>query len=282
MFMLSSYSSLLAAAKLLLLSYLLSSSLSGHTQTESSFVKYQLRKSTTVADSSGNTGNDNRNLLPAKSSIRRVDSISRTAGIPGHFARIYSKVMANIELQIRDADTAAAFFIQKFEIHFADYFLNACTDDKNGKLSSSEWSNLFSNPAAHPLQLTLMGINAHTNGDIWQALVNNFPEKDIRLHKKAFLACQASIVKVLYPFYDSIAAQSWYLKFMKTVTMGLVKNLGERIIYKWRLRQVNLAILYYHDPEKFNKRLLKINRKKEKIDQLILHRLSLILPLNSS
>ncbi|MBC7873098.1 MAG: hypothetical protein H7Y01_03820 [Ferruginibacter sp.] len=272
-----SYSPSLTPLKLLLSGYLLINALAGHTQSEISFAKHNSFK-TTVPDSSG-THTENRDLVLAKKTIQLVDSISRSAGISSHFAWIYTRVMLNVERQISGADSATSAFIRKFEVAFADYFLDACNDNKNGTLSSSsEWKTLFSNPSAHSLPLTIMGISAHTNGDMWQAFVNNFKEKEIRLHKKAFLACQASIVKVYYPFFDSIATQSPYLQFMKFATVGLVKNLGERIIYKWRRRQVNLAILYFHDQSRFNRKLEVVKKKKEKIDKLLLHRISLILP----
>lgn len=263
--------------------YLLGTVLSGHTQIENSFPMYQMSNTINRFDRIGYMRNYYPDLSFTKSPVQSVDSISQLKIAGSHFARIYSKVMTNEEQQITGIDSAASTFIRKFEIHFADYFLQACKDDMNGNLSSSSaWKNLFSNPSAQSLRLTLMGINAHVNGDIWQTLVNNFPEKEIRLHKKAFLACQSSIVKVYYPFFDSIALQSWYLKFMRSFTKGLVKNLGERILYKWRHRQVSLAILYYHDHEKFEKRLAHVNRKKEKIDQLLLHGLNLIVPKNST
>jgi len=224
-------------------------------------------------------GDPNRDLVLAKRVIHLVDSISRTSSASGHFAWIYNRVMTNVEEQIKGVDSVATAFIRKFEIAFAGYFLRACTAaEKNDLSSSSEWANLFNNPKAHSLQLTVMGISAHTNGDMWQAFVSNFPEKEIRLHKKVFLACQASIVKVYKPFFDSIAAQSGYLKMMRNLSLGLVKNLGERIIYKWRRRQVNLAILYFHDPERFRKKLAVVQRKKENIDRLLLLKLHLLLP----
>jgi len=224
-------------------------------------------------------GDFQNNLLLAQQAIRRVDSVSRTSAAASHFAWIYKHVMQNVEAQMRGKDSSAAAFIRQFEIAFARYFLRACEEDRDRVIRpASEWYTLFSNPGAHSLALTIMGISAHTNGDMWQTLVSNFPENTIRQHKKVFLACQASIVKVYNPFFDSIAAQSWYLNLMKKLSLGLVRNVGERIIYKWRLRQVNLALLYYHDHNRFLKRLAVIQRKKEQIDRLLLHRISIILP----
>jgi len=225
------------------------------------------------------TRHEKTDPILAKRAIHLVDSISCTTSASSHFAWIYKRVMTNVEEQIQGVDSAAAAFIRKFEIAFAGYFLRACdAAEENQLASSSEWANLFSNPKAHSLQLTVMGISAHTNGDMWQTFVHHFTEKEIRQHKKVFLACQASIVKVYKPFFDSIAAQSWYLKMMKSLSLGLVKNMGERIIYKWRRRQVNLAILYFHDPERFKKKLTLVKRKKENIDRLLLLRTTLLLP----
>ena len=40
---------------------------------------------------------------------------------------------------------------------------------------------------------------------------------------------------------------------MNGFTKGAAKQYGEWLIYKWRLRQINLMILFYHDQEKFKK-----------------------------
>ena len=53
------------------------------------------------------------------------------------------------------------------------------------------------------------------------------------------------------------------------MTNGLAKQFGARVIYKWGLRQVNLAILFYQDPGKFKKMRDRIKRRKQRIDKLI-------------
>lgn len=221
--------------------------------------------------------NDPETFL-ALQALLRVDSVAQAGGTGSHFAKIYTKVMANIELQLQGVDNGTAAFIRKFENRFAEYFFIACQQHENGNLpTSSPWHNLFSNPSVHPVRSTVMGINAHTNADIWQALVNNFTGEEIRTYRKRFLSFQASIAKVYFPFYDSVALDSWYMRFMRSMTKGLVKNLGERIIYKWRVRAINLAITYFEDPEKFQRKLRLANRKKEKIDRKLISRLQMIL-----
>ena len=204
-------------------------------------------------------------------SLQLIDSI---AGLPekaGDFCKVYVKTMSNIGMQIRDLDTATKSFVEKFEAHFADYFIDAWTDHKKNCLpGSSAWSFFFSNPGARPWQAVLLGINAHINMDIWQSLVYNFILEEIRKYKKPLLATQSSIRKVYYEFFESMKEHNPYLKRVNFFSMGLARTFGNRLVYKWRRRNVNLAILYYKDPEKFKRKLAIITRKKQRIDERIL------------
>lgn len=203
--------------------------------------------------------------------ILQVDSIAHSNTLSSPFCKVYYNSMKNIEYQIKNFDPGAKAFIQKFETGFADYFLRAFVNEKNKDISASpEWKFFFSNPNAKPWQLVLLGVNAHTNVNIWQALVSNFSEEDIRRYKKQMLAMQSSIAKVYDQFFDTLLANNSYVRFINTFTFGVAKKFGERIVYKWRRRNVNLAIMYYHNPERFTRRLAIVKRKKEKIDQRIL------------
>ena len=62
----------------------------------------------------------------------------------------------------------------------------------------------FSNPGAASWQLTLMGINAHVNGDIWRGLVTHFSEQEIKRYKKDVLSFQTSISKAFQPLFDEM------------------------------------------------------------------------------
>ena len=215
------------------------------------------------------TVGDNGNTIA--NSIQQVDSIAHSSEMARHFCLVYSKTMKNIASQMQSMDNGAKMFINKFEIGFVDSFLNARVNNKNGNLSTaSEWKCFFSNPTARPWQIVLLGVNAHTNVNIWQALVNNFSEREIRQYKKQYLALKYSVAKVYYQFFDTLMSQNSYLRFINSLTLGLAKKIGERIMFKWRRRNVNLAIMFYHDPEKFKRRLALVTRKKQKIDQRIL------------
>lgn len=210
-------------------------------------------------------------IIITNNSIQRIDSIALTAGTESHFCKIYSQTMNEVALQMQKIDSGSKAFIQKFEIAFADYFLKAWTDEKNNRLSNeSGWKCFFSNPGAKPGQIVLLGVNAHTNIDIWQTLVYNFPEAEVMRYNKQMLAMQLSVTKVYQQLFENLKSESGYLRFINTVTLGFVKKFGEKIIYKWRRRNVKLAILYYHNKKRFTRKLAQVKRKKEKNDQRIL------------
>ena len=205
------------------------------------------------------------------SSIQKVDSIAHTTGAANYFAGIYGKIMESIERKIEHREEPEKRFIRKFELSFADYFLRAYYDEKDGCLPPfSEWKCLFSHPNLQSWQLILLGVNAHTNIDMWQALVNTFSGEEIRRNKRQFLSVQPAIAKVYRPFFDEIMNQSSYLKFINAFTGGIAKITGERLVYKWRKRNVRLAVLFYKNPEKFKRRSEVVRKKKQKIDEIIL------------
>lgn len=210
-------------------------------------------------------------IIITNNSIQRIDSIALTSGTERHFCKIYSQTMNEVALQMQKIDSGSRTFIQKFEIGFADYFLKAWADEKNNNLShESGWKCFFSNLDAKPWQIVLLGVNAHTNIDIWQTLVYNFPEKEVMQYNKQMLAMQASVTKIYHQLFKSMKAESGYLRFINTATLGLVKKFGEGIIYKWRRRNVKLAILYYYNNKRFTRKLAHVYRKKQKNDQRIL------------
>jgi len=75
---------------------------------------------------------------------------------------------------------------------------------------------------------------------------------------------------VYYTFFDEVLTHNNYLKIVNSMTKGLAKQFGERVIYKWGLRQINLAILFYKAPAKFEKMLGRVKRKKQRVDKMIL------------
>lgn len=201
-----------------------------------------------------------------------VDSFAHTTGVAGHFARIYTASMGNINVQLKGKDSGAQAFIKRFETSFIGFFIHECFEFEKKQPIGNVWDFYFAHPEAQSWQLTLIGVNAHINGDIWKGLVNNFSEQEIRRYKKDLLSFQKSISKAFQPFFEDLMAQSSYLRFMNAFTKGSARQYGEWLIYKWRLRQINLAILYFTNPKKFKKKFAMVNRKKHRIDEMILKR----------
>lgn len=200
----------------------------------------------------------------------KIDSIAHSAGAANFFAQAYTLSMQSVASQINSFDSASRHFIEKFEETFAAYFLQPYYAYHRGTLSdTSAWKFFYDHQELSYWQHVLMGVNTHINADIWRSLVDNFSEEEIRKNKKQFLSCRASIAITYSAFFDSLAAQSHYVQFISSFTAGLAPLLGKHVLYKWRRRSINLAILYYRNPKRFQKKLAIINRKKQRIDQLI-------------
>ena len=220
-------------------------------------------------DTWGNISLDER--VEMTNAVHQVDSIKRAEGIAKYFAIVYSVAMQNVEQKLEIADTSTKRFIRKFEFAFVKYFLSASQQYKDGNLpATSAWSCYFSQANIHPLKFILMGVNAHINGEMWQAMVAACPKRDIDEHRKQYRTFESAIAKVYTPVFDSILTKNGYIRLVNSMTNGLARIFGERVLSKWRTRSVNLAILYYTNRAKFKRRLAAVNRKKQKVDRLIL------------
>lgn len=212
-----------------------------------------------------------------------VEQVSLIASMPVpacHFAKVYSESMQRISEQMKSFDSSTQEFIRKFEIYFAGYFVRAYDDYGKGILpDSSEWNNFFLHQDLTPWQLVLFGVNAHTNIDLSLALINNFSADEIKKNKHHLLIVQRSIAKVYMSFFEEMQAENSYLRFLNSFTKGLAKIVGERWVYKWRKRNVKLAVAYFDDPPKFRRMLSNISKKKKKTDQLILKKKKFFLPV---
>ncbi len=231
-------------------------------------------ETSTAYNSPGNGSQQPSYFTPTtayKNALEKIDSIAQSPGIARHFCRVYEATLKYISSQIRDWDSASTRFISTFSVHYVDYFLNPCIASQNGNISpSSPWKFYYSHPGLQTWQFILIGVNAHINADMWRALVDIFSEIEIRHQKINFLASQRSVGKVYRSFLDTLSAQNSHFRLLNHFTGGLPEKIGERILYKWRHRQVKLAILYYCNPQKFGRLLARVNRKKENTDNLIL------------
>ena len=203
--------------------------------------------------------------------FRQLDSIAASKNTASHFASLYKSSMSNLEHDSESLDSSAQHFIRQFELQFAEYFLNACIEEKDGMLHpASAWKTYFSNSEAEGWQLALIGVNAHVNIDLHRALTDRFSLEEIKAHRKNFLVLHSAILKEFNPIFKSALSSSSYLRFVNTVSRGLGKKFGEQTLYRWRKRQVRLAILFYQNPRKYQKKFNGVIGKKARIDNMIL------------
>ena len=83
-------------------------------------------------------------------------------------------------------DTATISQIRELEINFSNYFLKACNKYKDSGHTDSTWKIYFETSGLSPLKLKLLGINAHINGDLWQALRDSYTVHEIQVSAKPF------------------------------------------------------------------------------------------------
>jgi hypothetical protein len=240
------------------------------------FICYAQSESTIATNSAKNRNTVipaatlNNKIEGPLNSIQKCDSIAGTTGVASQFAKIYSASLKQIFLGLQQKDPALQQFISKFDQRFLQYFLDAAAAQEIRQLeSTSPWQFYFSPSELKPWQLMLLGVNTHINADMWQALVNSCSEEEIRKYRKQFLALEGAIIKAYEPFFDEMIGDNSYLRFMNAFTRGFAKFAGERWLYKWRKRNLRLAILYYDNPAKFKRKLIQVKKKKEKIDKLI-------------
>lgn len=205
--------------------------------------------------------------------LRKLDSAKNSTSIARHFAPLYFDVTSRAaEFYLHDKESAKKF-IQRFETNFAGYFFRSVEAFKSGIEIPEVWKAYFSDTSLSPLQYQLLGINAHINGDIWQALTTEFSLQEIQANKKSYFDFQKGLVKEYRDFYERSVRLNSTTTLLNKVTLGLDKLYGKTMLIRWRKRQMQMAILYFTDHARFENKLYKLHKKMDHINRLILHNL---------
>jgi hypothetical protein len=117
--------------------------------------------------------------------------------------------------------------------------------------------------------LKLYGINAHINGDLWQALRDSYSKDEIKDIGNTVFLFHKSLLKIYINLYEEAKKQNKKIKTLHALTIGLAKSYGKHLLKKWRKRQINIATLYYSNQPKSGRLKTKTERKKNKIDKMI-------------
>jgi hypothetical protein len=89
-----------------------------------------------------------------------------------YFHATYQRTTIAVAEEIRRGAFADAEWVERWDVVFADLYLDALEGDLAGRRPSRPWAIAFGAPAGlPPLRHVLLGMNAHINYDLPQALV---------------------------------------------------------------------------------------------------------------
>jgi hypothetical protein len=202
----------------------------------------------------------------------RLDSILKSNSNEKHFGELYLQTTHSADIYIESLGGTGRLLMKKLEERFAIYFLRAIDSNNSGGQVPDEWKKYF-NGNYSPLQLKLMGANAHINGDIWQVLTNSFSLFEIRELTPFYRSYSVSIRKVYDQLFDAAINSDKRLRNLHLITFGLDKVYGRMMLKKWRNRQLKLALLKYENEKRFIALKIRIDKKRNRIDKMIIRRL---------
>ena len=198
-----------------------------------------------------------------------LEQIGKSKNISSHFAQLYYTTTFWVNDYAGRQPDNVKQFIFKFESQFAKLFFEAHNNYINNKLQNFIWQRYYADTALNELQYKFMGLNAHINGDMWLVLKNNFSYDTVKKHKRSLLKFQ----KIINGIYDSIYATTSNHKKIKRLhfyTLGIDKYYGKRMMLSWRRRQIKLAMFWYKNPSRFNRKWLRIQNKMKRVDKFSL------------
>src|SRR6202008_1980933 len=195
-------------------------------------------------------------------SLQKLDSIQQSRSPARHFAALYLET-TGIAAEFFQHDTPSVKqFIQRLELRFASYFFRSVDAYHTGAMIPAEWQAYFSDTILSPLQYQLLGINAHINGDIWQALTTEFTLAEILEYKKSYYDFQKGLITIYRRFYETSVDNHPKTRLLKNSTLGFDKVYGKMMLARWRKRQMRMAVLYHTDQSLFQKKLDKLHQKR--------------------
>jgi hypothetical protein len=107
----------------------------------------------------------------------------------GYFAALYLKVTKTVKQGIQSGQFPDRSQLEKLDVVFANRYLEAYNEHKNGRQPSRSWAIAFEQAERYPpliLQHLLLGMNAHINFDLGIAAVVVCGGKPIETLKQDF------------------------------------------------------------------------------------------------
>jgi len=186
-----------------------------------------------------------------------IDSSSINNDPLGYFAYIYRRTTAQIKQAILERKFDDNERMEKFDVHFANKYLEAYRDYHSGKTISSPWATAFDikNKDLTILQHIILGMNAHINFDLGLAAAEFTGEGPIDSLKDDFMAVNkvlASLVDELQVKVGRVSRLMFLLDWIGQRSDEVIMNFS---MEKARQQAWNFAVSLsgLEGPEKKNK-----------------------------
>jgi len=205
----------------------------------------------------------NQSYLDSLLSIEKSQTISR------HFAGLYRQTVLITNEFAKTKDQFESDFILRLDDAFIPIFFQAHEAFIKGQEIPANWKTYYQSDSLNSLQYQFLGMNAHINGDLHLALIQQFGYDSIKAHKKDLMSFQTVLNKIVDSVYEQTKAYP-ELKIFHDLTLGTNRIMAREMVRHWRRRQINLALLYYHKPKKYQRRLQHVQSLKVKWDKAVL------------
>ncbi|GAB2805637.1 DUF5995 family protein [Ferruginibacter profundus] len=198
-----------------------------------------------------------------------LDTLQEIAGsnTPSkHFARLYYKAIESTNGYTITKPDSVKQFIFGFESVFAPAFFRSYRNYLTHQPQEFSWQHYYADTGLNELQYQFMGMNAHINGDMWRALKDKYGYDTLKKYRQPLLQFQ----KTLNSFFDSIYTATVKYKKVKRLhlfTLGADKIMGRQMIFTWRRRQVQMALLFYSNPAKCKRKLRRVKKRMQHYDK---------------
>lgn len=202
--------------------------------------------------------------------ITQLDSLhalttSHTAS--EHFAKLYYAKTMSSYLEDSQPDSTLQF-IHTIQASFFSSFLKAhnCYITNQYNNIPQHWKAYYSDTSLNELQAYFIGANAHINGDLRAAITENFGYDSIKKYAHVLLELQPEYNH----FFDSLYNIGYNYKKVKWIhrlSLGLDRYAAHYTIASWRKKQLQLALLWYSDPEKYTTKWKRLQVKMKRWDK---------------
>jgi hypothetical protein len=161
----------------------------------------------------------------------------------GYFTAVYRAVTARIRDGIVDGEFADGERMERFDVRFANLYLDAVeAHDRGGDVSAS-WRTAF-DAAGHPLlvlQHVLLGMNAHINLDLGVAAARTAPGAELTSLRDDFEAVNDVLATMVDRMQDALAVVSPWTGVLDRAGMRLDEAVTAWSLHTARARAWDFA-----------------------------------------